>query len=291
MRALLSGAVIGAALLMCAPVNAAEIAYLALSDGLWQVWVMNDQGSEPRALTGSKSDKTRISWFPDGRRLLVNTNQGLVSIVDRTTLQETPLDLGLSPIVDAVVSADGKRIAFSYSGADAIDGNDIWIASLSEPHNLTRLTNMPALQHQPAWSSDSHTIYFQSGDGKQNHDIWKVDLGSGRLEQLTVGSLYNFEVAASPQGDIAFSTNRAGNYELYIQSPAGKVRRLTDNPALDGSPSFSPDGKKLAFESTRRGTFGVWVLDLATSKVFQLAQHPAGARAPAWGPARKSLKP
>lgn len=65
---------------------------------------------------------------------------------------------------------------------------------------------------------------------------------------------------------------------------ASRLERLTDDPAFDDQGALSPDGKNLAFVSSRSGQADIWVLDLATHKLRNITNHPAGDFRPAWSP-------
>jgi Tol biopolymer transport system component len=255
-----------------------DLAYLSFTKGYWEVWASRADGSEARQLTRSGNDKTRVSWYPDGKALLASCNDGTLLRVDLGG-KETRIKLEQFPVVDAVLSPDGKHIAYSFS--TAIDGNDLWIAR-SDGTAAEKVVRMASLQHEPAWTLDATQIYFLSGDGGQGHDIWRVALDGRQTEQITVGSLYHFDVAVSASGALAYSGNRSGNYEVYFQSPGGKPEALTDDPALDGRPAFSPDGTQLVFESTRGGQLNLWRIDLKTRELKQITHREDGARAPAW---------
>ena len=68
---------------------------------------------------------------------------------------------------------------------------------------------------------------------------------------------------ASRRTKIAFTSLRDGNTEIYVMDGDGKnQRRLTVNPTNDEYPTWSPDGKKIAFVSNRNvGHIQIWVID------------------------------
>jgi len=60
--------------------------------------------------------------------------------------------------------------------------------------------------------------------------------------------------------------------------------RLTRDLALDGSPAWSPDGRRIAFHSGRDGNMEIYVMDADGSKQTRLTDHAAGDGSPAWSP-------
>src|SRR5579859_3882472 len=69
-------------------------------------------------------------------------------------------------------------------------------------------------------------------------------------------------IALNPvNGKIAFASDRDGNNEIYVMNPDGSNPvRLTNNPANDTDPAWSPDGTRLAFDSNRSGSLEIWAM-------------------------------
>jgi Tol biopolymer transport system component len=274
-------------LVLCTNARAQDIAYLAYTDGYWQVWSMRSDGSGGEQLTFNQSDTVFISWYPDGHSLLATDSVGELWRVDTLNKKSEKIELPLpGPRVglqDASISPDGARILFSMSTADSVDDNNLWTVD-ADGKNPLKLTNMKGLQHSPVWGPDGQWIYFLNGPSVFHHDIWRYSLLTKKVESWIAGKLYHFEMAFSPAGRLTFSSNRSGNYEIWQQNEDQTVRQLTDNPANDGHPAWSPDGKTLAFDSTRSGRHQVWTLSMASQELHQLTDHPVGARFPVWKP-------
>ena len=65
--------------------------------------------------------------------------------------------------------------------------------------------------------------------------------------------------------------------------------QLTTSPEMDYLPSFSPDGKRLAFTSYASGEEEIWVMDLDGRNAHALTHHPKGDWSPAWSPDGKTI--
>ena len=106
--------------------------------------------------------------------------------------------------------------------------------------------------------------------------------------------LVSLMVTVDVQAQITFMSHRDGNPEIYVMnSDGGNQRRLTNNGAKDLNPSWSPNGKRIAFVSDRDGhvhakhgwsTYEIYVMDADGSNQQNLTNNPHNDRQPSWSP-------
>ena len=85
---------------------------------------------------------------------------------------------------------------------------------------------------------------------------------------------------------ISFSSNRNGNYDLYIIDRHGEnLQRLTDQPTDEMHGRWSPNGRYLAYASNENALyFDIYVMDMRTKQRWQLTNHPNNDTCPTWAP-------
>ncbi len=82
---------------------------------------------------------------------------------------------------------------------------------------------------------------------------------------------------------IAFSSDRDGNYEIYVMNADGSGQtRLTDNEALEWFPTWSPDGRRIAFSSDRDGNWDIYVMNADGSGQTRLTDNEGWDLLPSW---------
>jgi Tol biopolymer transport system component len=86
-------------------------------------------------------------------------------------------------------------------------------------------------------------------------------------------------------GRIGFTSTRDGNYEIYaINVDGSNLVRLTNNPAQDSHPGWSPDGQHIVFQSNRTGPLNLYIMDADGSNVRPLDTNLPNSFEPAWSP-------
>ena len=102
------------------------------------------------------------------------------------------------------------------------------------------------------------------------------------LVLINTGQIY---AQAPKTAKIAFSSNRDGNWEIYLMNPNGSQQeRLTRNNALDHSPVWSPTGEQILFTSDRDGIKDLYVMDADGSRVRRVFRRSAVRIEPTWSP-------
>lgn len=91
-------------------------------------------------------------------------------------------------------------------------------------------------------------------------------------------------------GTLVFQSDREGGWDIYRMKADGTdVVRLTDDPAADQNPAWSPDGRTIAFSSERTGEGDIYTMDADGGSLRRITDHPAYEGAPRFAPDGESL--
>ena len=153
-------------------------------------------------------------------------------------------------------SPDGSSIAFHESDADG----GIFVAGATG-ESVRRVSD---IGFHPAWSPDGKRIAFTTeeiGDPASRlgeATLYVVDAAGGTPKKIVEGD--GAQPAWSPSGDrLVYWSNTGGQRDLYTVSASGGARvALTNDPSIDWSPVWAPDGRAVYFSSERNGAMNLW---------------------------------
>jgi len=265
------------------------LAFQSNRDKTNQIWLLPLAGGPPRKLTsepdssqaqGGAKIATRVmtpTWAPDSKSLLfISTRSGPYNIYS------IPVDGGQPTVLSnaagsqrfAVYSPDGAKICFPSSrlAPTQLFGFQLYVMDAKGEINgpqAKRLTSSGGSPGHPIWSYDGKWIGYVSKD----YDTTRtVDIGGGMKTKQTA----------------MFSPYRV----FRIPAEGGKEVKLTGLTASeegeDTWPSFSPDGKYVAFGRNIGGKQNIWILDLATKKSWPLTTD-GNCMQPTWSYDGKSI--
>ena len=169
------------------------------------------------------------------------------------------------------MSPDGQRLALDVSEES---GTDSWVYDWQRD-TMTRLTFNTNAQG-PLWSPDGRYIVFRVvGAGMS---VTRSD-GAGKPQPLTQSKNIQYPWSFTADGKrMAFMDQSTGSFDLWtvpLESDsaglrAGKPEVFLQTPADERYPSFSPDGRWLAYSSDESGTFQVYVRAVPRQKSVRL---------------------
>jgi Tol biopolymer transport system component len=266
------------------------VAFQSNRGGSSQIWIMPARGGAPRKLTNEpamtkgaegKSIPTRVmtpTWAPDSKSLLyISTRSGAYNIYSIPFEGGAPRVLSKAAGAQRypVYSPDGTKIIFPSS---RLQPNSLWgfqiymMGAKGEVNGpparqLTRSSGSPG---HPVWSPDGKWVCFVAKDFDSTRT---VNIGGGMQAKQSA----------------MFSTFRV----FKIPATGGREVKLTGirtdpGQAEDTWPSWSPDGKWIAFGRNIQGRQNLWLLDVLTSQAFPITDL-GNAMKPNWSADGKSL--
>jgi Tol biopolymer transport system component len=259
-------------------------------------------GSSPvRFLTSGKQDLWPC-FSPDGLQILFSRRAGegfellLIPVVGGH-----PRQLAHSPLVVSATRANwskqNKLIAFT--GTSTRGENRIWIMNSDGLGN--REVESRGLSEQmfyPSWFPGGEQIAAMDA---QDMVIKKVDLNTGVAVTVTdPKQVLTGMPSVSPDGKwIAFAgqENAGQEYDqtknsIWVVGETGAAHRVESNAGQGRAPSWSPDGKLLAFESARgstNGDYSIFLINRDGTGLIQVTDPALNADHPVWSPDGRQL--
>jgi Tol biopolymer transport system component len=240
-----------------------KIAFTSKRDGNSEVYVMNADGSQQTRLTDNPAYDAFPSWSPDGKKIAYASERAGnmdVYVMNADGSQQTRITNNPAHDVKPYWSPDGKKIAFQSTR----NGKEEIYVMNADGSEQSNLTNNPAWDGCLSWSPDGKKIAFASnrdgdckGQGYECYRIYVMNADGSHQTRLT--NSHAMCPSWSPDGkkivfyslvnDMPEETDKGVkarwwfeyNSEIYIMNSDGtKQTNLTNNPAYDGYPCWSP---------------------------------------------------
>ena len=172
------------------------------------------------------------------------------------------------------------KIAFA-AGNPRSKSSQIYVMDY-DGYGVYRASSTGNLNMLPAWGPGGQLVY--TSYLWNNPDLF-MSAGGGRALRISKQPGLNAGAAFSPNGNIALTMSRDGNSEIYLISQSGAIiRRLTNSPAIDTSPTFSPDGGQIAFVSNRHGSPQIYIMSAGGGGARRLTFKGGYNQEPSWCP-------
>jgi Tol biopolymer transport system component/tRNA A-37 threonylcarbamoyl transferase component Bud32 len=281
-----------------------------LTDHVGRVYLVSPLGGPERRLNDFDAQFDRaaafgqLSWSPDGRSIMA-ARSSTRPAGESTGIYLLPLD-GSEPRMvtptkapvsdrDPALSPDGGRLAYFSCGnccwgdcdlmAMRLDGG---LAAAAPP---TRLTSMATQLEGVAWTRDSRSVLFGVVAGFFRY-LWRVDIDGRtppqRIESAALGARLPATVGSRDRVVFGRWTHDSDIYRVDLSGPP---RAIGVSSFYDAWPTFSPDGRHVAFCSTRSGeTMEIWMAAADGSGARQLTHDMGPSQCgPSWAPDERTI--
>ncbi len=260
--------------------NSDEIAYESNRDGNWEIYLLDVQSGKTYNLTRDPADDLTPAWSPDGSQIAFVSNRADGKHLELYIMDADGGDLrrvASSPgqYTDPFWTPDGQSLVLTH-GYEQI--YRLSVATDSEQWLGTGFL--------PRLSPDgSALLYYADGTSPVNSHIYRLNLSTRQITDLTPGPTHNWNGVWSPDGrKIMFVSSRIGQIGLYIMNADGSDIQPILPGKNDLTPAWSPDGTQIVYASGVDGARQLYIVDADGADSHPITASAGENRSPAWRP-------
>ena len=244
-------------------------------------------------------DDVQPAFSPEGRRLAYTRDVGQgVSVLMLTDLRADgtpdgqPRELRIPGFETylctlPIWTAEGRSLLFSSNRM----GETLWKVS-ADGGEAKLLSSLGQAVSQAALNSHAHRLIYSRNILDTN--IWRIDLSHKppHLSRSVASTRLEHAPEVSPDGArLAFETNRRSGYtEIWVSDTEGRgAVPLTQFEGITGSPAWSPDGRRIAFDSRQEGQPEIYVIGSGGGTAQRITKHSGIDILPAWSQDGKEI--
>jgi TolB protein len=177
-------------------------------------------------------------------------------------------------------SVFSTQIAFTH----VVGGiKEIWLMNF-DGSGARQLTQRGDICLFPAWSPDCRLLAYSCYVNRRPAVILHA-LAGGSGQVIINKPGVNLTPTFRPNGQLAAATSHTGKTNIFLSDQVGNLgANLTDGWGIDVAPSFSPDGRQMAFCSDRAGQPQIYIRDMDSGAIRRITYGHKYAAAPAWSP-------
>jgi Tol biopolymer transport system component/DNA-binding winged helix-turn-helix (wHTH) protein len=274
----------------------------AIDESLDGIYIASAVGGSERKVysLSPKSTTTDLDWSPDGKDLAFGERASTgearrIYLLSLDTLEKHAITSPLEGILgdsDPVFSPDGQKVAFLR---DRLDTQEIFVVPV-QGGTPRQVTFDSRLIQGVSWNADGSALIYSSNRGGLP-SLWRIPVSGGTPEPLPFGSGGRaIRPVVARQGNRMAYTNMMYSSAIWRAelpvagskpAPAAKFIVSTE---LEEGPAYSPDGRHIAFQSTRTGNYEIWRCDADGSNLVQLTHFKGPLTGtPRWSPDSREL--